>query len=206
MEAFVELTGMAAPLLRSNMDTDLIIPMERMLNHSISREGLGPHLLAALRFNADGSENTDCVLNHPLFKNARILLAGENFGCGSSREPAVWTLIQYGIRCVIAPSYGGIFANNCFKNGLLPVHLPAAQIQALAAVAEQGEMTVSLSKRRVLAPGGLSVEFSIEDFRRTMMMEGLDQIGLAQSFAADIDSFQLRDRTLRPWIYDWQRA
>ncbi len=117
MEKFIELTGMAAPLLRANIDTDLIIPMDRMLKHSISRQGLGPHLLAALRFRPDGSEDPECVLNRPEFRGARILLAGENFGCGSSREPAVWTLIQYGIRCVIAPSFGGIFFNNCFKTG-----------------------------------------------------------------------------------------
>ncbi len=206
MEKFVELTGMAAPLLLANIDTDLIIPMERMLKHSISREGLGQHLLAALRFHADGSEIPDCILNRPPFRSARILLAGENFGCGSSREPAVWTLIQYGIRCVIAPSFGGIFANNCFKNGLLPVRLPTAQVQALATVAEQGEMTVSLIERRIRAPGGVSIAFALEDFRRTMLIEGLDQIGLAQSFNAEIDAFQSRDRAARPWIYAWKRA
>lgn len=206
MEKFIELTGIAVPLLRANIDTDLIIPMDRMLKHSISRQGLGPHLLAALRFRPDGSENPDCILNQPKFRHASILLAGENFGCGSSREPAVWTLFQYGIRCVIAPSFGGIFFNNCFKNGLLPIQLPLEKVEALAHVADQGEMTVSLKDNRIRATGGLSVGFTVAEFRRTMMLRGLDQIGLAQSHEAEIEAFQARDRAERPWVYAWKRA
>jgi 3-isopropylmalate/(R)-2-methylmalate dehydratase small subunit len=206
VEPFVELTGTAAPLMRPNVDTDLIIPMDRMLKHSISRQGLGPHLLAALRFRPDGSEDPGCVLNQAAYRTACILLAADNFGCGSSREPAVWTLMQYGIRCVVAPSFGGIFFTNCFKNGLLPIRLPIERVQALADAAADGPMTVSLRDRRIVTANGLQVSFPIEEFRRDMLTRGLDQVGLALTYRHDIDAFQRRDRVERPWVYEWTRG
>lgn len=202
MEPFRTLTGAAAPLMRQNVDTDVIIRIEPLI--SLERSALGPHALASWRYGPDGAELPDFVLNQAPYREAPILLAGENFGCGSSREGAVWALAGRGIRCVIAPGFGDIFYGNCFQNGVLPVTLPLAEVDAMAdeARADPGSaFTVDLGKSTVTMPSGRSVPFRIDPQRREMLLEGLDQIGLTRRREAEIAAFQARDRVLRPWIY-----
>ncbi|MCM2311256.1 MAG: 3-isopropylmalate dehydratase small subunit [Steroidobacteraceae bacterium] len=205
MRKFDVLTAVAAPLLRANVDTDAIIPSREM--KSVSRHGLADGLFAGWRYTAIGGRDPDprFVLNQPAYAGTRILLAGDNFGCGSSREHAVWALDEYGIRAVIAPSFAPIFHGNCVRNGILPLRLETASIARLAeAVApdpQRRTLTVDLVRKRVSAPGGIDYGFEIAREEREMLLEGLDAIDLTLKHAAAIDAFQVRDRAQRPWIY-----
>lgn len=205
MEKFTTLTAIAAPLLRINIDTDAIIPSREMKH--VSKDGLAEGLFAGWRYRAPGSreEQPDFILNRAPYRRARILLAGQNFGCGSSREHAVWALHEWGIRAIIAPSFGSIFQGNCVRNGIVPVVLEQASVEALArqveAAPEQHPLTVNLEARSVTAPGGLAFSFQIPDADREMLLEGLDAIAVTQKRDAEILSFRERDRARRPWIY-----
>jgi 3-isopropylmalate/(R)-2-methylmalate dehydratase small subunit len=204
MRKFDVLTAVAAPLLRANVDTDAIIPSREM--KSVSRHGLADGLFAGWRYTTIGGRDPDprFVLNQPAYAGTRILLAGDNFGCGSSREHAVWALLEYGIRAVIAPSFAPIFHGNCVRNGILPLRLEAASIARLAeAVApdpQRHTLTVDLVRQRVSGPG-VDYGFEIAREDREMLLEGLDAIDLTLKHAAAIDAFQARDRAQRPWIY-----
>ena len=207
MEAFTRVTGIAAPLLHANIDTDLIIP-SREITHP-GKQGFGERLLAPWRYlpSSDGQrvENPDFVLNRAPFRQAVILIAGENFGSGSSREAAVWAIRQFGLRCVIAPSFGAIFASNCVRNGVLPVVLPIAEVEALGAEAMSGalSLTVDLGDCTVSSGDTRRWSFHIGDGERNMMLEGLDAIGVTLNLHAEIDAFAHADRALRPW--QWLR-
>lgn len=205
MRTFDVLTAVAAPLLRANVDTDAIIPSREM--KSVSKRGLADGLFAGWRYLAIGGREPDpgFVLNLPAYAGARILLAGENFGCGSSREHAVWALDEYGIRAVIAPSFAPIFQGNCVRNGLLPVRLDPGAIASLAAAVESDPqhrlVTVDLVRQRVSGPGGIELAFEIDAESREMLLEGLDAIDLTLKHRDAIESFLARDRIERPWIY-----
>ena len=207
MKKVVRIAGVAAPLPLANIDTDVIIRIERLAR--CPRDQLGDWGFEPLRFLADGSDNPDFVLNQPGSRGAAILVAGANFGCGSSREHAVWALQGMGIECVIAPSFGDIFRSNCFQNGLLPVQLPKDQAQQLLAWLEQAHregrpqsIEVDLEQLSIRWPGGADLAFPLEQRRRHALMEGLDAIGQTLTQAAQIDAWQARDRKQRPWI--WQ--
>jgi 3-isopropylmalate/(R)-2-methylmalate dehydratase small subunit len=205
MLRFDVLTGVAAPLIRANVDTDAIIPSREM--KSVSKQGLAEGLFAGWRYTAIGNREPEptFVLNRPEYAGASILLAGENFGCGSSREHAVWALLEYGMRAVLAPSFAPIFRMNCVRNGILPVRLPAEAIASLAAsVASDPQarrVTVDLLRRTVTGPDGLEHAFDIEPESREMLLEGLDAIDLTLKLAPAIDAFVASDRAARPWIY-----
>lgn len=202
LEKVTEIRGIAAPLPRVNVDTDAIMPKIHLV--TISREGLGKGLFSEWRWEPDGSEIPDFVLNRTPYRNARILLAGENFGCGSSREHAVWGLMDFGIRCVIAPSFASIFYENCKKNGLVAVVLPEDAVNALMAAAEampDRETVVSIKDCTVTGPDGMVYAFDMEDDRREALLEGLDEIGMTLRHEAAISEYQARDRQARPWIY-----
>ncbi len=193
MDRFERLEAIAAPLRMANVDTDKIIPA-RFLK-TIKRSGLGQHAFAGLRYNEDGSENPEFVLNREPYRHARILVAGENFGCGSSREHAPWALLDFGIKCVIAPSFADIFFNNCFKNGILPIVLPSAQCAALMEDAESGanaRIIVDLAAQTVSRPDGEAFGFEIDPFRKRCLLEGLDDIGLTLEKAPSIDAYEAR--------------
>ena len=201
MEPFRTLTGVAAPLRMINVDTDRIIPKQFL--KTIRRTGLGAHLFNDLRYTPDGAEVADFVLNREPWRRARILIAGDNFGCGSSREHAPWALLDFGIRCVIAPSFADIFYNNCFKNGILPVSLPEAAVASLLEQAEAGDnarVTVDLENETVTAPDGARIDFEIDPFRRRCLLEGLDDIGLTLRKAAAIDAFEAERRARQHWL------
>jgi len=201
MEAFTTLTGIAAPLPRANVDTDQIIPA-RFLK-SISRAGFGRHLFANFRFKDDKAENPDFVLNQEPYRKAEILIAFENFGCGSSREHAPWALMDFGIRCVIAPDFADIFHNNCFKNGLLPVRLPRAVCEQLMDDATMGgnaRITVDLERQVVVRPNGEEIPFQVDPLRRHLLLNGLDDIGQTMQHAPAIDSFEAKQRATQPWL------
>jgi len=205
MEKFETLTAVAAPLIRDNIDTDAIIPSREM--KAVSKTGLADGLFAGWRYTAIGGREPDpgFVLNRPGYAAARILLGGENFGCGSSREHAVWALAEYGIRAVIAPSFSPIFYGNCVRNGIVPLRLPAASIAALAAAVEPDPahtpLTVDLLRMQVSAPDGQVHDFPIEPEAREMLLEGLDAIDLTFKQRDAIEGFLARDRAERPWIY-----
>ncbi|KWR76384.1 3-isopropylmalate dehydratase small subunit [Cupriavidus sp. IDO] len=200
MQPFTVVVGAAAPLMRANVDTDIIIRIERLT--SLSRDELGKYAMDALRFRPDGSEEPACILNRPMFRQAPVLLAGSNFGCGSSREGAVVALMGMGVRCVIAPSYGDIFYNNCFQNGLLPIELPAAAIEALAVQCAQGApVRVDLVTTTLTAPDGSAIRFTIDPLRREGLLNGLDDIGLTLKDDALIRAWQAEDRARRPWAW-----
>ena len=200
MNPFITVTGPAAPLLRDNVDTDVIIRIERLAG--LPREALGPYALEALRLRTDGSEDPGFVLNRPAFRAAPILLAGANFGCGSSREAAVWALLGRGVRCVIAPSFGDIFFGNCFQNGLLPIRLAAGQIEALAHACAQGEpLSIDLEKCAVTTPDGLSTSFEVDPMRREGLLKGLDDIGLTLMQDECIRAWQHGDRQSHAWAW-----
>jgi 3-isopropylmalate/(R)-2-methylmalate dehydratase small subunit len=202
MQAFTELTGVAAPLPMINVDTDMIIPKQFL--KTIKRSGLGKSLFFDHRYLDNGDENPDFVLNRPAYRNARILITGENFGCGSSREHAPWALLDFGIRCVIAPSFADIFYNNCFKNGILPVVLPADEVARLAAEAEQGAnavFTIDLAAQQVSTPEGRQVAFEIDPFRKHCLLHGLDDIAQTLQKAVSIQTFEERQRAEQPWLY-----
>jgi 3-isopropylmalate/(R)-2-methylmalate dehydratase small subunit len=200
VKAFTECEGPAAPLLRDNIDTDVIVRIERVAQ--CKRGDFGPWAFEILRYRPDGSENPDFILNQAPFRDARVLLAGSNFGCGSSREMAVWALDDFGIRCVIAESFGDIFLGNCLQNGVLPIVLERKLIDRIAAVAVTGaRIRVDLRTQAIEAVGLASVAFDVAPSIRDAFLVGLDEIGLTLRSGAEIERFQRDDRQLRPWIY-----
>lgn len=201
MKKFETLTAIAAPLPLINVDTDMIIPKQYL--KTIKRSGLGVALFDEMRYDADRNETPDFVLNREPWRRAKILVTGANFGCGSSREHAPWALDDFGIRCVIAPSFADIFWNNCFKNGILPVTLPQDQVDALMADAEQGgnaRVTVDLERQVVVGADGTEYPFEIDAFKKHCLLEGLDDIGLTLGHGAEIDAYESRVATERPWV------
>jgi 3-isopropylmalate/(R)-2-methylmalate dehydratase small subunit len=205
MGAFTTVSGPAAPLLLANVDTDVIIRIEPLMRQA--REDLGRFAFEPLRYRSDGSEDAEFVLNQPAFRGAPILLAGTNFGCGSSREGAVWALMGLGIRCVIAPSFGDIFYSNCFQNGVLPIVLDEHSIEELAVAARTGAaMTVDLVHRQLSIADSAPMPFQIDDLRRESLLEGLDAIGLTLKDAPLITAWQDADRARRPWVWNPVRA
>jgi 3-isopropylmalate/(R)-2-methylmalate dehydratase small subunit len=203
MEKFTSVSAVAAPVLQTNVNTDVIIRIERLV--SLERDQLGPYAFEAWRYQPDGTPNPDFVLNQPRWRDAKILVCGDNFGCGSSREGAVWALAGIGIRAVIGTSFGDIFFNNCFQNGVLPVVLAAAQVAQLAreveASANGAPTSIDLEAQEVVGPSGTRYPFTVDPLRRRALLEGLDDIGLTLTRAADIADFQARDRAARPWVY-----
>jgi len=203
MEAFTVLEGAAAPLLRANINTDIIIRIERL--RDLEKADLGRYAFECWRYRRDGSEDPAFVLNKPPYRQARIMIGGDNFACGSSREAAVWALQSFGIRCVIAPSFGPIFYNNCFQNGVLPVVVPASVVEDLAAEVEasqgKGKVTVDLTRCVVVSPGGKETPFTLDALLREGMLKGLDQIELTRAREPQIAAFQARDRERHPWLY-----
>jgi 3-isopropylmalate/(R)-2-methylmalate dehydratase small subunit len=202
MESFTILDGVAAPLLRKNIDTGVIIATRFLRSRSID---LGASLLADWRYDADGAEIPDFVLNQPRYRKASILVAGANFGCGSAREAAVWALWRFGIRCVIASSFGEIFSDNACENGLLPIVLPEAQVARIAAVLEAANdpsLRVDLEQCRITLPGGEAFAFEVAPDRRAALLEGLDETSLILRHADEIDGFRARAASERPWLYD----
>ncbi len=200
MEKFTKLTGIAAPMPLVNIDTDMIIPKQFL--KTIQRSGLGKNLFDEMRYDREGNEIADFVLNQPAYRSAEILVAGDNFGCGSSREHAPWALLDFGIRCVISTSFADIFFNNCFKNGILPIILPQAEVDVLMADARKGanaRVTVDLEAQTVTTSDGQSFGFAVDAHRKHCLMNGLDDIGLTLEKAAAIDSFEAKVATLRPW-------
>jgi 3-isopropylmalate/(R)-2-methylmalate dehydratase small subunit len=202
MDKFTTLTGIAAPYPVVNIDTDMIIPKDYL--KTIKRTGLGKGLFAEARYLEDGSENPDFVLNKPAYRNAQILVAGDNFGCGSSREHAPWALLDFGIRCVISTSFADIFYNNCFQNGLLPVVLKPEEVQQLMEEARGGNhmVTVDLAAQTVVSPSGKTFRFEIDPARKHKMLNGLDAIGETLQKAAEIDVFESRRALAMPWTED----
>lgn len=201
MQAFTVLTGIAAPLPLINVDTDMIIPKQFL--KTIQRSGLGRHLFDEMRFEADGTEKPDFVLNREPWRRAEILVADENFGCGSSREHAPWALLDFGIRCVIAPSFADIFFGNCFKNGVLPLVLPRAEVQQLLAALQDpaARVTVDLERCQVTAPDGRQLPFEVDAFRRDCMLRGLDDIGLTLQNEDAIAAYEAERHGDRPWLF-----
>jgi 3-isopropylmalate/(R)-2-methylmalate dehydratase small subunit len=200
MQKFDKLTGPAAPLNMVNVDTDAIIPKQFL--KTIQRTGLGKYLFNDLRFTPEGAEKPDFVLNKPAYRHAQILVAGENFGCGSSREHAPWSLLDFGIRCVIAPSYADIFYNNCFKNGMLPLVLPHEQVEELMKDAEAGlELTIDLQKQIVTGGNRKEYKFEIDPFRKKCLLNGLDDIGLTLEKETTISTFEDAQKKTQPWLY-----
>ena len=211
MKPVSTITGVAAPLALANVDTDVVIRIEKLAQ--CPRDELGRWAFAPLRFRDDGSENPAFVLNQPGWREARILVAGPNFGCGSSREHAVWALQGMGIACVIAASFGDIFRNNCFQNGLLPVQLPPSEAQWLLEALEQrkreGEpvvLEVELQAQVVRWPGERELPFAIEPRRREALLQGLDPIGLTRRLLPQIEAWQAADRAARPWVWEGGRS
>ena len=201
MQPFTTLTGIAAPLPMINVDTDMIIPKQFL--KTIKRSGLGKSLFFEMRYDDAGNEIEDFVLNRPAFRNAGILIAGENFGCGSSREHAPWALLDFGIRCVIAPSFADIFFNNCFKNGILPIVLPREQTEAIMALAERGAnatFSVDLERQEIALPDGCIIPFEVDAFRKACLLGGLDDIGLTLRKVDKIAAFETRQLSDRPWL------
>ncbi|KEQ07444.1 MULTISPECIES: 3-isopropylmalate dehydratase small subunit [Pseudorhizobium] len=201
MEKFVKLTGVAAPLPVVNVDTDMIIPKDYL--KTIKRTGLGQGLFAEARYNEDGSENPDFVLNKAAYRNAKILVAGDNFGCGSSREHAPWALLDFGIRCVISTSFADIFYNNCFKNGILPIVVSHDDLDKLMDDASRGSnavLTVDLEAQEITGPDGGSIRFDIDQARRHILLEGLDDIASTLKSESMIGSFEQKTTAQRPWL------
>jgi 3-isopropylmalate/(R)-2-methylmalate dehydratase small subunit len=201
MDKFTTLTAVAAPLNMINVDTDMIIPKDYL--KTIERTGLGKGLFAELRYNEDGSSNADFVLNKPAYRQAKILVAGDNFGCGSSREHAPWALLDYGIRCVISTSFGDIFHANCFQNGILPIRVSKDDLAKLMDDAERGanaRLTIDLEKQEITGPDGGVVHFDIDGFKKHCLLNGLDDIGLTMEKAAAVGAFESRAAADRPWV------
>ncbi|WP_163270786.1 3-isopropylmalate dehydratase small subunit [Chelativorans alearense] len=200
MEKFTTLTGVAAPLPIVNVDTDMIIPKDYL--KTIKRTGLGTGLFAEMRYNEDGSENPEFVLNKPAYRNAKVLVAGDNFGCGSSREHAPWALADFGIRCVISTSFADIFYNNCFKNGILPIVVSPEDLEKLMDDAERGAnatLSVDLEAQEIRGPDGGVITFEIDAFKRHCLLNGLDDIGLTLEKAPAIETFEHKYAESRPW-------
>ncbi len=203
MEKFNQLSGVAAPLDMINIDTDQIIPKLHL--RTIKRTGLGKVVFEELRFNTDGSEKPEFVLNQPPYRDAKILVAGDNFGCGSSREHAPWALLDFGIRCIISTSFADIFYNNCFKNGILPITVTKAELDALMGDAgdkENPELTIDLEAQTIRRPNGPVVNFTIDEFRRECLLEGLDDIGLTMQKVGKIDQYETEQQQSQPWLYN----
>ncbi|MEM7752839.1 MAG: 3-isopropylmalate dehydratase small subunit [Pseudomonadota bacterium] len=202
MEKFTKLTGVAAPMPLVNIDTDMIIPKQFL--KTIKRTGLGANLFDEMRFDREGNEVDDFVLNKPAYRDAQVLVAGDNFGCGSSREHAPWALLDFGIRCVISTSFADIFYNNCFKNGILPIVVSEEDHAKLMDDAERGAnavLTVDLESQTVTGPDGGSISFEVDPFKKHCLLNGLDDIGLTVETAASaIDSFEAKARAERPWV------
>ena len=200
MQKFTALTGVAAPLPMINVDTDMIIPKQFL--KTIKRTGLGKNLFQEMRFDAGGNENPEFVLNRPAYRSAKILVTGPNFGCGSSREHAPWALLDYGIRCVISTSFGDIFYNNCFKNGILPIRVSQEDLDKLFDDAERGAnatLTIDLPNQEVRGPDGGKVKFEIDAFRKHCLLNGLDDIGLTMEKKASIDTYEEKLKRERAW-------
>jgi 3-isopropylmalate/(R)-2-methylmalate dehydratase small subunit len=200
MDKFTTLTGVAAPLKLINVDTDMIIPKQYL--KTIKRTGLGTGLFAEMRYKDDGSENADFVLNKPAYRQAKILVAGDNFGCGSSREHAPWALLDFGIRCVISTSFADIFYNNCFKNGILPIKVSPEDLEKLFDDAERGSnatLTIDLEKQEIRGPDGGSIKFDLDSFRKHCLLNGLDDIGLTMQKSNKIADFEKKAAGARPW-------
>ena len=200
MDKFTILTGVAAPLPIDNIDTDMIIPKQYL--KTIKRTGLGKGLFSEMRYREDGSENPDFVLNKPAYRKAAILVAGDNFGCGSSREHAPWALLDFGVRCVISTDFADIFYNNCFKNGILPIKVSSPDLAKLMDDAERGAnatLTVDLEAQEIRGPDGGAVHFEIDAFRKHCLIDGLDDIGLTMAEAQAIDAHEKRTAAAHPW-------
>ncbi len=200
MQKFTKLTGVAAPFPLRNVDTDMIIPKQFL--KTIKRTGLGKALFYELRYDQGGKENPDFVLNKPQYRSAEILVTGENFGCGSSREHAPWALLDFGFRCVIAPDFADIFYNNCFQNGILAIKLPQEQVDELMDDAERGAnatLSVDLEAQEIRGPDGGVIHFDIDPFRKHCLLNGLDNIGLTLEKEKAIKAFESRDAVARPW-------
>ena len=201
MDKFTTLTGIAAPMPLVNIDTDMIIPKQFL--KTIHRSGLGKNLFDEMRYDAEGNEIPDFVLNQPAYREAQIIVAGDNFGCGSSREHAPWALLDFGIRCVIAPDFADIFHNNCFKNGILPIVMPQEVVDVLMEDAKKGanaRMTVDLENLTVTTSDGQSFPFELDPFRRHCLLNGLDDIGLTMEKAPAIDAYEAQMAQSRPWV------
>ena len=201
MRKFETLTGVAAPLTIVNIDTDMIIPKQFL--KTIRRTGLGKSLFFEMRYTQDGQELPDFVLNRPAYRKAEVLVAGDNFGCGSSREHAPWALLDFGIRCVISTSFADIFYNNCFKNGILPVVVSPDDLKKLMDDAERGSnatVTIDLPNQEIRGPDGGTVKFDIDPFRKHCLLNGLDDIGLTMEKAASIDSFEKKQAAAQSWM------
>ena len=201
MEKFTKLTGTAAPMPLVNIDTDMIIPKQFL--KTIKRSGLGVNLFDEMRYDRDGNEIADFVLNQPAYRETRILVAGDNFGCGSSREHAPWALLDFGIRCVISTSFADIFFNNCFKNGILPITLPQDAVEVLmddAAKGANARMTVDLENQTVSTSDGQQFRFEIDPFRKHCLLNGLDDIGLTMEKSTAIDRYETQMEQARPWV------
>ena len=201
MENCTTLEGVAAPLKIVNVDTDMIIPKQYL--KTIKRTGLGTGLFSEMRYKEDGSDNPDFVLNQPAYRNAKIIVAGDNFGCGSSREHAPWALLDFGIRCVISTSFADIFYNNCFKNGILPIVVSKDDLDKLFDDADRGAnatLTIDLAAQEIRGPDGGTVKFEIDPFRKRCLLEGLDDIGLTLEKAPAIDTYEGEKKTEQPWL------
>ncbi|MEE8531335.1 MAG: 3-isopropylmalate dehydratase small subunit [Hyphomicrobium sp.] len=200
MDKFTKLTGVAAPLPMRNVDTDMIIPKQFL--KTIKRTGLGKSLFFELRYDDAGKEISEFVLNQPAYRDAKILVTGENFGCGSSREHAPWALLDFGFRCVIAPSFADIFYNNCFQNGILPIMLPQADVDKLMDDARRGAnatITVDLESQEIRGPDGGAIKFDIDPFRKHCLLNGLDNIGLTMEKQEHIQTFEEKAAVAKPW-------
>jgi 3-isopropylmalate/(R)-2-methylmalate dehydratase small subunit len=201
MDKFTTMTGVAAPLEIDNIDTDMIIPKQYL--KTIKRTGLGAGLFAEMRYRDDGSLNPDFVLNKPAYAKASILVAGDNFGCGSSREHAPWALLDYGVRCVISTDFADIFYNNCFKNGILPIKVSPEELEKLMDDAQRGAnatLTIDLPAQEIKGPDGGTVRFEIDAFRKHCLIEGLDDIGLTMVEDKAIGAFEGKAAAARPWV------
>lgn len=201
MDKFTTLTGVAAPMPLINIDTDMIIPKQFL--KTIKRSGLGKNLFDEMRYKDDGSEVEDFVLNKPAYRDAQVIVAGDNFGCGSSREHAPWALLDFGIRCVIAPSFADIFYNNCFKNGILPIALPQEDVDKLMDDAGRGAnatLTIDLEAQVIRGPDGGEIAFEVDAFRKHCLMNGLDDIGLTMEKKGSIDTFEAKHVATQPWL------
>ena len=202
MKKFETFTGVAAPMPIRNIDTDMIIPKQFL--KTIKREGLGVHLFDEMRYLDNGSENPDFVLNKPAYRKAEIIVAGDNFGCGSSREHAPWALNDFGIKVIISTSFADIFYNNSFKNGMLPIRVDQTTLDKLMDDAERGQnarLTIDLENQTISGPDGGTVKFEIDPFRKQCLLEGLDDIGLTQKKAAKIETFEDKQKSTQPWLY-----
>ena len=201
MQKFDQLTGVAAPLPMMNVDTDMIIPKQFL--KTIKRTGLGKSLFYEMRYTQDGKEIADFVLNKPAYRKATILVAGDNFGCGSSREHAPWALLDFGIRCVIAPSFADIFYGNCFKNGILPIQLPQEQVDKLMDDAQRGAnaiVSIDLEKQEIRGPDGGMIKFEVDAFRKQCLLNGWDDIGLTMRSEDKIAGFEQQQHVQAPWL------